>query len=197
MDYEQIARDYLGSNFPITQYPGKAAKAVRKYYSYHPGIDYGTPEGTEIKAPKDLDVVSVTKDAIYGNRIGVQDPDSGQVLYFSHLKDLPKVGEKVKTGDVLGYTGNTGRSTGPHLDVEIKQGQVNNSGVPTVSSVQFKNTGSNQGIINNMDNTNAALEAKINMFRTQAKSAGLDDNTIEQAIAVKRAQGTKSQLGLS
>jgi murein DD-endopeptidase MepM/ murein hydrolase activator NlpD len=85
----------------------------------HQGQDITIPIGTPIYAPAD----GVVKRAYYvggfGNHIKI-DHGSGYTTLFAHLSKLKvKYGEVVKRGDIIGLTGNTGRSTAPHLHYEI------------------------------------------------------------------------------
>ena len=82
----------------------------------HYGIDYAVPKGTPLLAPMDGTVV-LTKDMYYSGHTIILDHGGGVFSSFLHLgKITVSVGDKVTTGMVMGQTGNTGRSTGPHLD---------------------------------------------------------------------------------
>ncbi len=94
----------------------------------HAGYDIALRQGTPIKwgnVPGRVVKVIDDKDprnAGYGNLVIIQDPQ-GNLHYFGHLKEAPvhlKVGDKVEPGQIIGYSGNTGRSTGPHLHYEIR-----------------------------------------------------------------------------
>jgi len=83
--------------------------------SYHSGTDFKAKIGTEIKAVND-GIVVLSKNRFYaGNSIVI---DHGQGIYscYYHLSKLNlKIGQKVKKGEVVGLSGDTGRVTGPHL----------------------------------------------------------------------------------
>jgi LysM repeat protein len=89
-------------------------------------VDFGVSIGTPVMASADGEVI-LSKYAEgnpwfggYGNYIVVQHPNGAQTVY-AHLSDnLVKRGWKVVQGQVIGYSGNTGRSTGPHLHFEIR-----------------------------------------------------------------------------
>jgi murein DD-endopeptidase MepM/ murein hydrolase activator NlpD len=86
---------------------------------YHPGIDISAPYGTRVVAPADGRVVFVGRRAAYGNMV-VIDHRFGLTTRYGHLSKMNvKVGQRVNRHDVIGYVGNTGRSTGPHLHFEI------------------------------------------------------------------------------
>ncbi|MEX0931375.1 MAG: peptidoglycan DD-metalloendopeptidase family protein [Candidatus Paceibacterota bacterium] len=93
--------------------------------AYHPGVDLAAPIGTKLSAPLS-GVVSGTgntdaKKGCYswGKWILITHPNGLSTLY-AHLSSINvKTGETVSTGDTIGYTGNTGFSTGPHLHFTV------------------------------------------------------------------------------
>ena len=108
-----VAGGYLNSSFGYRQDP---IDAVRRF---HQGQDFSVPTGTPIFAPAD----GVVKRAYYiggfGNHIKL-DHASGYSTTFAHLsKIFVRHGQKVNRGDIIGETGNTGRSTAPHLHYEV------------------------------------------------------------------------------
>ena len=108
-----VSGGYLNSSFGYRQDP---IDAVRRF---HQGQDFSVPTGTPVFAPAD----GVVKRAYYiggfGNHIKL-DHSSGYSTTFAHLSEIfVRHGQKVKRGDVIGETGNTGRSTAPHLHYEV------------------------------------------------------------------------------
>jgi len=87
---------------------------------FHAGIDIVTPYGSPVRSPADGTVAKTGTEPGYGSYIILRHGDL--VTLFSHLdgKPLVKEGASVKAGDVIGKTGKTGRSTGPHLHYEIR-----------------------------------------------------------------------------
>jgi len=86
---------------------------------FHPGIDISTPIGTRVMAPADGIVLSTGLSGGYGNAI-IIDHGYGVVSRYGHLEGFNvRPGQKVHRGDVIGFVGNTGRSTGPHLHYEV------------------------------------------------------------------------------
>lgn len=82
---------------------------------FHRGIDISAPMGTLIYAPADGKVVFTGNKAGFGKTIVIEH-GFGYVTRYAHLRDFNiKRWDDVKRGDVIGYVGNTGRSTGPHL----------------------------------------------------------------------------------
>jgi len=91
----------------------------------HKGQDFKAAVGTEILAPGDGTVLKAEWSRHNGNY--VQMMIDGSVVTYLHLKDLPMVnrGQKIKQGEIVGLLGDTGSSTGPHLHVEIREGNTN------------------------------------------------------------------------
>ena len=117
-------------NIYITQYFGKTVDAKRLYSSgTHNGIDFRASRGTPIKAVLDGIVKGFGNTDeqkgcySYGKWILIDHPNGLSTLY-AHL-DLIKVsaGQTIKTGEVIGYSGQTGYSTGPHLHLTVYASQ--------------------------------------------------------------------------
>ena len=87
----------------------------------HGGVDYGVPIGTPVFAASDGTVEDTAYDnGGYGNYIRMRDKDGNQ-LYYGHLDSkAASGGQKVKAGDLIGYSGNSGGSTGAHLHFEVR-----------------------------------------------------------------------------
>lgn len=86
--------------------------------SGHGGTDIGAPVGTPILAPASGFVAEpmIANDAIYGNFLVVDHVDGWRTLYAHMVAPaVPGAGQFVNTGDLLGYVGSSGFSTGPHL----------------------------------------------------------------------------------
>lgn len=93
---------------------------VYKDRRLHPGLDFTAPVGTPIYAAAD----GVVRDAGfntggYGNRVVVNHGFGYETLYAHMVRIKARVGTKVKRGEVIGYVGSTGKSTGPHLHYEV------------------------------------------------------------------------------
>ncbi|CAF3232180.1 unnamed protein product [Rotaria sp. Silwood2] len=85
---------------------------------YHTGADYACPIGTSVRATASGTVKNVNLGADYGTHIVIESPDKVRQLYAHLSQKLVNVGQNVKAGDVIAKSGNTGRSTGPHLHYE-------------------------------------------------------------------------------
>lgn len=90
--------------------------------SFHPGIDIATPVGTPVKAAAAGVVVTTGKMNGLGNVV-IVDHGGGTITEYGHLSAiLAKRGDVVSQGDVIAKSGNTGISTGPHVDFRVRVG---------------------------------------------------------------------------
>jgi murein DD-endopeptidase MepM/ murein hydrolase activator NlpD len=89
---------------------------------YHTGVDFAAPVGTDVLAVADGIVAKANWGSAYGTQI-VQALSDGTYVIYAHLsKSLVKPGDKVKKGQHIGESGNTGNSTGAHLHFERRNG---------------------------------------------------------------------------
>lgn len=90
----------------------------------HAGVDFGVPVGTPVVAVADGVVKSASYDpGGYGHHVIVEHGDDISSRY-AHLSRILVEKSRVRAGDVLGRSGSTGHSTGPHLHFELRTGQV-------------------------------------------------------------------------
>ncbi|WEV79732.1 M23 family metallopeptidase [Janibacter cremeus] len=88
----------------------------------HSGLDYGAGVGTPLRAMGAGTVIGAGPMGGYGIYIDVEYAD-GTVSRYGHLSSIAaSVGQQVAPGETVAYSGNTGRSTGPHLHLEIRPG---------------------------------------------------------------------------
>ncbi len=93
---------------------------ITKRKQFHSGIDIPAPEGTPIYAPDSGVVIKVWQNPIGGLQMRIKH-DNGYVTGYAHLSKVAKrEGERVEKGEIVAYTGNTGRSTGPHLHLTVR-----------------------------------------------------------------------------
>lgn len=86
----------------------------------HTGLDFAGPSGTKIVAIASGTVESVGYAGAYGNRTVITLADGSQIWYCHQSSTSVTAGDKVSSGQLIGYTGSTGNVTGPHLHVEVK-----------------------------------------------------------------------------
>jgi murein DD-endopeptidase MepM/ murein hydrolase activator NlpD len=88
--------------------------------AFHAGIDIASHYGDEVRASADGVVVIMDRRAGYG-RLVIIDHGFGVSTWYGHMSNFnTQVGTHVKRGDVIGYEGASGRSTGPHLHYEVR-----------------------------------------------------------------------------
>ncbi|MDR2037928.1 MAG: M23 family metallopeptidase [Bacteroidales bacterium] len=92
---------------------------IYKDRRFHHGMDFTAPTGTDIYATGDGRVTAVGYNGGLGNRVIVDHGFGYETVYAHMSKFSVKVGDVVKRGQVIGYVGNTGDSTGPHLHYEV------------------------------------------------------------------------------
>jgi len=92
--------------------------------AFHAGIDIDAPIGTPIRAAADGDVTEASMNAGYGREI-MLDHGHDVVTLYGHLSAIAVVvGQRVIRGQIIGYVGQTGRATGPHLHYEVRVHKV-------------------------------------------------------------------------
>lgn len=126
------------NNYRITSWVGPRARFATSGGQHsstsHAGVDIAVPVGTKLLAPMSGKVIRVVNmnDGTekrnprgYGNQVVIQ-RDDGVITQQSHLYDVNvKVGDRVQQGQVIGRSGNSGSTTGPHLDyIVIKNGMA-------------------------------------------------------------------------
>ena len=109
----------LASGFGMRIHP------IYKIAKMHTGLDFTADIGTEIYATGDGVIEAIdSKLSGYGHHVVINHGFGYQTLYAHMSRVSVRPGEKVKRGQVIGYVGNTGTSTGPHLHYEVlKNGQ--------------------------------------------------------------------------
>ena len=86
----------------------------------HYGIDFHAPEGTPVKSMMDGVVTLVENDMYFTGGTIIFDHGHGISTLYMHMKDINvKKGQKVKKGEIVGTLGQSGRATGPHLDIRL------------------------------------------------------------------------------
>lgn len=98
---------------------------ILKVRKMHTGLDFGAPMGTPIYATADGTVINATNGANgYGLAVDIQHGFGYETKYAHLSKVNVHVGQKVKRGELIAYSGNSGLSKGPHLHYEIKKDGV-------------------------------------------------------------------------
>jgi murein DD-endopeptidase MepM/ murein hydrolase activator NlpD len=126
---------FLGSGF---MYPVSFPKGIRKssgfgmrrspfdphHVEFHTGVDVACPSGSQVLAARDGKIVYTGFLGGYGNLV-IAEHECGYRSLYGHLsKSLVKQGDEIKKGEVIALSGNTGRTTGPHLHFEVRRGKT-------------------------------------------------------------------------
>lgn len=98
---------------------------VYKTVKLHAGLDFAAPQGTPIYATADGAIrVAGFSDGGYGNHVVINHGYGYETVYGHMVRIKARNGQRVKRGEVIGYVGSTGKSTGPHCHYEVhKNGQ--------------------------------------------------------------------------
>jgi len=125
-------------NFKVGSGFGYRIHPITKLKAFHNGVDIGMPIGTSIVSPSAGKVVYVGKNDIGGNQLKIH--HEGISTGYAHLdKILVKVGDAVTTGQVVAKSGNTGRSTGPHLHFTVRKNKPDGTEGDLVDPMLFFN----------------------------------------------------------
>ena len=112
----KLIKPFAG-NYPVTQHFGDTFTDPKG----HKGIDYALPIGTPVLAAADGEVWKAGWDATgYGNCVMIKHPDGSGTVYGHLLNWAVYAGQKVKAGEKIGNSGNSGNSTGAHLHFEYR-----------------------------------------------------------------------------
>jgi len=99
---------------------GRRNAPTRGASTYHKGVDWATPTGTAVFASSAGKVTRAGWGSGYGYVVYIQHADGRETRYGHLSKVLVKAGQYVEQGDKIALSGNTGRSTGPHLHFEMR-----------------------------------------------------------------------------
>jgi len=103
----------------LTSSYGKRTDPFTRQADFHPGLDISADSGQPVLATGDATVDSAGANGAYGNMVTLNH-GFGIVTKYGHLSRIAVFGaQRVKRGDIIGYVGSTGRSTGSHLHYEI------------------------------------------------------------------------------
>ncbi len=88
--------------------------------AFHPGIDISAPWGTPVRASGDGEVTGASMGSGYGKQV-VLNHGHDLITVYAHMSSVAVLpGQHVTRGQIVGYVGQTGRSTGPHLHYEVR-----------------------------------------------------------------------------
>ena len=161
------------SGAKLTSGFGMRIHPLLAYSKMHTGVDFGAPSGTPIHAAGDGVIAQAGRESGYGNVIEIKHNATYKTMY-AHMRNFAagiRAGVHVNQGQVIGYVGTTGRSTGPHLhyEVRINDRPVNPTSIRTAGGNQLAGKDllnfklNKQHILTMMQNApSAALVAQAN-----------------------------------
>lgn len=148
----------ISSGFGYRKHP------VLGYNKLHKGVDFAAPTGTPIYAAGDGTIERANRFGAYGNYIRIRHNSQLKTAY-AHLNGFAKgvtTGKRVKQGEIIGYIGTTGRSTGPHLHYEVllnnEQANPNKIDLPQGEILKGAELVAFKAHIQDVDNQYASLE---------------------------------------
>ncbi|MFD8800796.1 M23 family metallopeptidase [Streptomyces atroolivaceus] len=104
----------------------------------HTGVDFVIPSGTQVKAIGPGEVVTAGAGGDYGNQVVIRHED-GTFSQYAHLSEVKAVvGQSVQGGTLIGWSGETGNATGPHLHFETRTGPAFGSDIPPIPYLRTK-----------------------------------------------------------
>lgn len=104
---------------------GERIHPITKVRTFHDGVDIAVPIGTEIYSVANGTVIAANYSSSAGNMVRIK-TEGGWEITFMHMDSISvHSGQQVRRGELLGYTGNTGNSTGPHLHIQVHDNEGN------------------------------------------------------------------------
>ena len=161
------------SGAKLTSGFGMRVHPLLAYSKMHTGVDFGASSGTPIHAAGDGVIAQAGRESGYGNVITIRHNEKYKTMY-AHMRNFAagiRAGVHVNQGQVIGYVGTTGRSTGPHLhyEVRINDRPINPTSIRTAGGNQLAGKDllnfrlNKQHILTMMQNApSAALVAQAN-----------------------------------
>jgi hypothetical protein len=112
----------MPANGPITSYFGYRYHPILHFTRFHAGVDIGAGWGSPIVAAGDGQVLSAGWSGGYGREVEIAH-GGGLVSLYGHMSEIvAQPGSYVRRGQLIGYVGSSGLSTGPHVHFEVRQG---------------------------------------------------------------------------
>lgn len=158
----------ISSGYGMRRHP------VLGYNKMHKGVDFAAPRGTPIYAAGDGVIDKIGRNGGYGNYVRIKHNSTLKTAY-AHLHRYAKGmkrGKRVKQGQIIGYVGSTGRSTGPHLHFEVlKHGkQINPRSIKTANREKLAGNDLKKfkAHVSQIDKKYTALEAGLKIAQNEA-----------------------------
>jgi murein DD-endopeptidase MepM/ murein hydrolase activator NlpD len=121
-------------NAPLASRFGFRIDPLSGNVGFHPGIDISATQGTPIRASAAGKVMIAGNEGGYGNAVVLDHGNSLSTLYGHMTRVAVAPGQQVEAGDIIGFVGSTGISTGPHVHFEVRVHGVTVDPLPTLKS---------------------------------------------------------------
>lgn len=134
--------DVFIGNFPVTQEFGANPDYYKQFgLNGHEGIDFGCPTGTPIISATDGVVIRDFDDPVqgknYGDYVAIWDKNQLCATYYAHLaSNVVSIGQAIVKGQLIGYSNNTGNTSGPHLHFGLVKTDSNGNRLDTNNGFQ-------------------------------------------------------------
>jgi murein DD-endopeptidase MepM/ murein hydrolase activator NlpD len=161
-----VSGSKLTSGFGMRRHP------LLGYTKMHTGLDFGAPPGTPIRAAAAGTVEVAGRHGAYGIAVELKHANKFETLY-AHMSKLAagvRRGTRVNQGQIIGYVGSTGRSTGPHLHYEVR---VNNK---PVNPLKVKSSGNRQLAGKELRNFKAYKQRVATLMQTAPSAVQVAQN---------------------
>jgi murein DD-endopeptidase MepM/ murein hydrolase activator NlpD len=108
----------ISSEFGMREHP------ILKRMLFHAGTDFTAPMGSKVSVTADGTVLYSGFEKGYGKQVIIDHGNGYQTVYAHLSKAVIRKGQHVRRGDIIAFSGNSGRSTGPHLHYEVRKDNV-------------------------------------------------------------------------
>lgn len=165
----------MSSGYGMRRHP------VLGYSKMHKGVDFAAPTGTPIYASGDGRVAKAGRFSSYGNYVRIKHQGNLDTAYAHMSRIAPGVrpGARVRQGQIIGYVGTTGRSTGPHLHYEVlvNNRQVNPRGInlPVGHALAGRDLKKFKAFITDINNQYASLSGGAVKVASRQVATGAKD----------------------
>lgn len=136
----------------ITSSCGERTDPISNKKEYHNGIDIAVESNTDVLAVRSGKVIDVGYDNLNGNYIKYETTDGYKIIYAHLNKVLAKKDYSIKQGQVIALSGNTGKSTGPHVHYTVWRGDM------LINPMQFVDLPYTDGVIKEYSERGVALK---------------------------------------
>lgn len=113
----------LPADGPVVSGYGTRRHPILRVHKMHHGLDILVTTGTPVAAAGDGVIETAATSPTYGKYVVIEHQATGYSTLYAHLSEIPeniRPGRRIKRGEVIGLSGSTGRSTGPHLHYEVR-----------------------------------------------------------------------------